>query len=167
MKLIREITDLDIIGTDGRSNAKPRYTARAILRNSQNLYAVMYSEVFDFYSFPGGGIDPGEDVIHALRREVLEETGCLCSRITEIGMVKENRGQSNYTQISYYFSAVTDDKVLDPSFTKDEEINKTSVSWYPLEEAVKLITLPVYETVQRKFLQARDIAALNEYLKNR
>ena len=62
MKLITEITDKEILGTDELSSAEPRYTARAIVKNG-DLYAVIHSEKFHPYSLPGGGIDDGEDVL--------------------------------------------------------------------------------------------------------
>lgn len=164
-KLIKEITDKDILGTDGLSNAKPRMTARSILKNTDNQYAVMYSKDFDFYSFPGGGIEKDENVVDALKREIREETGCSCDIIEELGYINENRAHSDYTQISYYFVVTTNDLTLSPAFTEAENNHKTTVSWYTLEETIKLIKEPVYDTVQRKFLQARDIAALNEYLR--
>lgn len=164
MKLIKEITDKDILGTDGLSNAKPRITARAILKNRNNQYALMYSEDFDFYSFPGGGVEKSEDIISALKREIKEETGCTCDIIEELGCVKENRAHCDYTQISYYFVIITNDTKLNPAFTQAETKHKTTVNWYTLDETIKLITEPVYDKVQRKFLHARDIAALNEYL---
>lgn len=165
MKQICEITDQDILGTDGLSNAKPRLTARAILKNKNNMYAVMYSEDFNFYSFPGGGIEEDENICIALKREIAEETGCTCDSIEDLGYVYENRGHCDYTQISYYFVVTTNDTELKPHFTDAENKHKTSVDWYTLNETVKLITSPVYDKVQRKFLQARDIAALNEYLR--
>ena len=42
MRLIAEITDKEILGKDGLSSAKPRYTARAIVKNG-DLYAVICS----------------------------------------------------------------------------------------------------------------------------
>ena len=91
MKLISTITDKEILGTAGLSTAKPRYTARAILKNKDGKYAVMYSRKFNLHSLPGGGVDEGEDIISALKREILEETGCLCDDIKELGYVSENR----------------------------------------------------------------------------
>lgn len=164
MKLIREITDKDILGTDGLSSANLRITARAILKNKNNQYAVMYSEDFDFYSFPGGGVEKSEDIISALKREIKEETGCSCDIIKELGCVKENRAHCDYTQISYYFVIITNDTRLSPDFTQAETKYKTTVNWHTIDETIKLITEPVYDKIQRKFLQARDVAALNEYL---
>ena len=165
MKCIKVITDKDILGTSGLSYAKPRLTARAILKNENHLYAVMYSEDFDFYSFPGGGIEKNEDTINALKREIKEETGCNCDHIEELGYVEENRFHCDYTQISYYYVVTTNDTELKPDFTQTEVRHKTTVAWHTLEETRKRITVPVYDNNQRKFLQARDIAAWNEYLK--
>lgn len=167
MKLIKEITDKDILGTDGYSYAKPRITARAILKNSDDNYAVMYSEDFNFYSLPGGGAEGNEDIIGAVKRELLEETGCICNSIKELGVVKENRFHCNYTQISYYFVAETDNKILNPAFTEAEKQHKTTVSWHNLDDMVNLIFNSVYDNTQRMFLQARDAAALKEYLKEK
>lgn len=165
MKCIAKITDKDILGTHGICDEKPRLTARAILKNEDNLYAVMYSGEFDFHSLPGGGFEGNEDALTALKREIREETGCGCDYVEELGYVEENRFHCGYTQISYYFVVTTKGNKLKPNFTNNERRNKTSVNWYTLDDAVNLISLPVYENVQRKFLQARDVAALNEYLK--
>lgn len=167
MKQIAEITDMDILNKDGYSNAEPRITARAILENTNNLFAIMYSDDFDFYSFPGGGVEKAEDILEALKREIKEETGCNCSAIEELGFVKENRAYCDYTQISYYFFVRTNDTELRPVFTEAEKKHKTTVNWYSLDDVIKLIKEPFYDNIQRRFLQARDIAVLNEFRKNK
>ena len=108
MKLIKTITAKDILSTDDLSTAKPRLTARAIVRNKENKYAVLYSNEFDLYSLPGGGVEEGEDIETALKREVFEETGCEIKTIEELGCVEENRAHCDYTPISYYFVVTTD-----------------------------------------------------------
>lgn len=162
MKLITETTDKDILGTDELSSAEPRYTARAILKNG-NLYAVMYAKKFNLYSLPGGGIDDGEDIITALKREILEETGCTCGNISELGMVKENRASADYTQCSYYF-VVEADRFGTPQLTDAEKNNKTELQWHKLSETIKLINDFQPKTYQQQYLKARDVAALNEYI---
>lgn len=164
MKLIKEITDKDILGTDGLSEAEPRYTARAIVKNTDGKYAVMYSHKFNLYSLPGGGIEGDEDVITALKREIDEETGCSCDTITELGYVSENRFHCDYTQISYYFMVEAKSTSGNMRLTQDEITNSTEVQWHTLDNMVELIYSPIHDTTQRKFLQARDVAAINEYL---
>ncbi len=163
MDLICELNDENVLGTGGRSGAAPRYTARAILKNRDGKYAVMYAKRLDFYSLPGGGLEEGESPIEALRRELLEETGCECGSITELGIVKENRAALDFTQISYFYAVEALAFKLTPEFTRGERINGTSVIWCDLDEVVRLISTPKHTKVQRKYLQARDLAALNEY----
>ena len=163
MKLIAEITDKEILGTEGLSSAEPRYTARAIVKNG-DLYAVMYAEKFNLYSLPGGGIDDDEDIITALKREILEETGCTCGKITDLGIVKENRAKADYTQCSYYY-VVEANSMGTPQLTAAEKNNKTELQWHTLSEMIKLINDIEPSTYQQQYLKARDVAALNEYIK--
>ena len=72
MDRIKQITDQDILGTEGLSRKAPRITARGILRNQQGLYAVMYAQDFSLYSLPGGGKEEGEALLDTLQRELLE-----------------------------------------------------------------------------------------------
>lgn len=164
MKLLCELNDRIILGQPGRSLAIPRVTARAIVRNAEGLYAVMYAGKFHLYSLPGGGIEEGEDLITALRREILEETGCQCDRIRELGKVKENRACQDYTQISYYYVVDTCQSPQPIRLTEAEQRSRTAVQWRTLEEVTRLICAPEHNTVQRKYLQARDAAALRAYM---
>lgn len=163
MKVIASITDKDILGTDGMSSAAPRRTARAVVKNSEELYAVMYAEKFGLYSLPGGGMEGGESAEDALRREIMEETGCVCQTIAEIGCVLENRFHCDYTQESYYYFVTVGTACAPAGLTEAEISNGTGVQWHSLEEMQRLICEPEHTTTQRKFLQARDRAALFEY----
>lgn len=165
MELIKRITDQDILGTDGLSDAKPRFTARAILKNKQDCIAVMYASDFRLHSLLGGGIEPNEDILHALKREIMEETGCLCDSITPLVYVEENRAHQDYVTISYYFIVETDSLEFHPALTDDEKKHGTSVAWYSLEDAYHCIADIIHPTTQRKFIQARDKSALDAYIK--
>ena len=165
MKVLCELTDKEVLGTEGYSYAVPRLTARAIVKNKQGLYAVMYAQKFNLYSLPGGGVEDGEDILSALHREVLEETGCECDRIEELGCVLENRAHADYTQKSYYYIVTTSGPRRETELTEEERSNKTQVQWHTLEKAYELIASPVHDSNQRKFLQARDVTALDVYMK--
>ena len=164
MKLICELNDKIVLGLDGMCDVLPRQTARAIVRNSEGLYAVMYAEKFGLHSLPGGGMEAGEDAETALRREILEETGCTCDRIEELGYVMENRAHQNFTSKSHYFVVYTERPATEIHLTENEKANKTSVEWHTLDEVIRLISTPKHTTTQRMYLQARDMAALREYM---
>ena len=163
-KLIGTLTDKNILGTDGLSTKEPRRTSRAILINEENKYAVMYARKFNLHSLPGGGIDNGENEISALIREVFEETGCVCDNIEPLGIVSENRFHADFTSLSYYFVVHTKTKQTVLHLTDSEIENGTILKWCSFDELYSLIKDIVHETNQRKFLQARDLLALNEYM---
>lgn len=165
MKNICTLTDKEILGLDGLSSKAPRITARAIVKRTDGLYAVMYAEKFNIYTLPGGGVEDGEDILEALRRELDEEIGCVCESIEELGFVAENRGQLDYTQRSHYYVVTTSGSRHNVHLTEDEAANGTTLQWHTLDEVYALISSPVFNRIQGKYLQARDIAALNEYLK--
>ncbi len=163
MNCIARITDKEILGTSGLSMSQPRITARAILKNPNGRYAIMYSEKFNLYSLPGGGVEPGEDIADAIQREIWEETGCSITSMQLLGYVEENRAHCDYTQINHYFVLETDDLDFEQHLTENEVKNKTTVMWLNAEETYHHIASPQHDTNQRKFLQARDVAALDYY----
>lgn len=163
MKIIGELNDRIILGYDGFSTQPPRITARAIVKNQDNLYAVMYSNKFKLYSLPGGGVEEGEDVLTALHREIYEEVGCVCDDVKELGIVKENRASLDYTQINYYFVVNTFNIPNGNHLTSAEKESQTVVQWHTFDELVKLINEQEIERVQGKYLKARDVIAIDEY----
>jgi len=163
MKLVCELNDKMILGKDGRSNKAPRLTARAIVKNQDGLYAVMYADKSKLRSLPGGGVEDGEDVLTALRREVYEETGCACDEVRELGTVVENRASLNYTQVNYYYVVTTTHAPCENHLTEAEQLSRTVVQWHSFDEMVRLIQEQEFDRVQAKYLKARDVAALKEY----
>ncbi len=162
MKTICELNDQIILDQPGRSEKPPRVTARVIVKNQRGQYAVMYAEKYDIYTLPGGGVEDGEELLSALRREVLEETGCTCDEVRELGTIYENRASLDYTQVNHYF-IVTTNEIGQSHLTEAELANNTVVQWHSFEEVQRLISEPTFDRVQGKYLQARDVAALKEY----
>lgn len=96
---------------------KKDYTQGGTIRNRPSARAVIikdgkvgmiYSKKYNYYKFPGGGIEPNEDKMDALKREVLEETGfsILAGSIQEYGSVRrieKDKGTGIFVQDNYYF----------------------------------------------------------------
>ena len=125
----------------------------------------MYADKWELHSLPGGGVEDGEDVLTALRREMYEEAGCTCDEIQELGIITENRASLDYTQINYYFVVTTNQTPGENHLTEAEQANQTVVLWRSFPEMVRLIAQQEFERVQGKYLKARDVAALQEYAK--
>ena len=104
MDLLKRITDKELFGTDGLSDAKPYTAARAVLLDENNMVAILYLEKLNFYTLPGGGIDDGETIEQALAREMQEETGCKCDIICELGIIEENSLMYNWSGKETYFA---------------------------------------------------------------
>lgn len=66
-----------------------RYTLRpgayAILPMARGVLVTHQLEPNSEIQLPGGGIDPGEHIVPALRREILEETGWLVGQVRRFG----------------------------------------------------------------------------------
>ena len=165
MELLAELTDRNVLGLEGTIDMPPRLTSRAILVNREGRIAVIYAQAFGLYSLPGGGVEKGETPGQALIREIAEETGCRPNNITELGCIYENRAHCRYTQQSFYYIVTTDGPTQAVQLTAAEARHRTSLQWHTLEDAWRLIASPVHTTHQRKFLQARDMAALTAYMK--
>src|SRR5690554_762277 len=98
MQLITHLVHESLSGHDF-SNSEPgavphlrileRDAARAIVRQEGKLL-LMFTERYNDFSFPGGGIDPQECQITALKRELSEETGARRIQVLEpYGLVTE------------------------------------------------------------------------------
>ena len=165
-KIIACLTDKTVLGTEGICLKEPRRKVRTILINEEGKYALTYEAASRIHTLPGGGIEEGEDPTFALQREVYEETGCSCDMIFPLGIVCENRYHADITTLSYFFVIHTKTKHTVSHLTKEEAELGTTLKWCSLGEMIHLIQDIKYETNQKRFLQARDLAAIDEYMRS-
>jgi len=79
----------DLESRDGR--VLRRHAARGIVQKNEQIL-LLFTEHYNDFSFPGGGVDPGEDLAMGLHRELEEETGARDIRILEhLGFIEEFR----------------------------------------------------------------------------
>lgn len=125
-------------GTDSDCT-KVRQAARCVLFNDENEVALIYFARDNFYKLPGGGIDEGEALIDALRREVREETGYEIENIEELGIVEENRYYEGLHQRSFcYMARATEEGQIDP--TAEEVAAGVELRWADsLQTAIDLV----------------------------
>lgn len=104
MRLLFEIDKKDYGKND---TAFIRPSVRAIIIKDKKI-AMIHSIKYDYYKFPGGGVEGNEDYQDTLIREVQEETGMIVipSSLVEYGMVhrqQKGEGDSIFIQDNYYY----------------------------------------------------------------
>lgn len=82
-----------------------REAARAIVVDDDGKIVLLHVSKRNYYKLPGGGIEPGEDHVTALRRECQEEIGCDVEVIGEVGTITEYRKMFTLTQVSHCYLA--------------------------------------------------------------
>ena len=85
-----------------------------VIRDGKVL--MVHSRKYDYYKFPGGGIEAGEDHNEALCREVREETGFAVSpnSIREYGMVhrrERDHDGTTFVQDNFYYLCAIGEKL--------------------------------------------------------
>ncbi len=108
--------------------SRTRFAARAVLKNENDEIALMRFTANGSYKLPGGGIDDGEEIIAALHREILEETGYKITGIQNLGIVEEDSYFRGMHQTSYCFTATVTDFV-GTKLTDKEESEGMNLRW--------------------------------------
>ncbi|HEY4487404.1 MAG TPA: NUDIX domain-containing protein [Candidatus Paceibacterota bacterium] len=165
MKLLATIRDIDIgSSTEPPSHYEERGASRAVIFDSQKNIALLHATKKNYHKLPGGGIEEGEGVETALRREALEEIGCYIQNIRELGVIEEYRNRFSLHQISHCFIADLAGEKGAPDLQPGEEIEDGfETIWMELSTAVKTLAresdITYYEG---KFIQKRDLMFLEE-----
>ena len=110
---MRMLFEMDKKDYDENGSVFSRPSARGIIIKNGKV-AMVHSKKFDYYKFPGGGIEAGEHIEDALIREVLEETGLNVIRtsIREYGQVHRiQKGQKEdiFVQDNFYYLCDVED----------------------------------------------------------
>ncbi|MCC6710924.1 MAG: NUDIX domain-containing protein, partial [Candidatus Pacebacteria bacterium] len=109
----------------------------------------------------GGGINPGENKLTALKRECLEEIGCEIEITAELGKIIEYRKMWQLQQISYcYLAKITGPKGLS-NFTKKELADGFQQLWLPYPKALSLVsTNQALNSEGKNYIVPRDTLIL-------
>jgi 8-oxo-dGTP diphosphatase len=112
-----------------------RMSARAIIEHDGKYLLVRQkSNSGTFWCLPGGGIEDGEDVISALERELIEETGIkpVVGNLLFVHQIKDGEG---YGGPGFYFQVTNDEDYLhlDTSTTTHGELELMEVAFVDVQ----------------------------------
>lgn len=141
MRLLFEIDTKDY-DPNGRAFVRP--SSRSIIIREQTV-AMVHSQKYNYYKFPGGGIERDERKEDALIRETLEESGLVVcpDTIREYGYVhrvqKTNRGDADYfVQDNYYYLCDTEETLVEQKLDDYESDEKFTLEFVSPHHAINV-----------------------------
>lgn len=169
MQLITKLIHPDLTSTQGR--VFRRHAARGIvLRNEQIL--LLFTERYNDFSFPGGGLDTDEDIIAGLTRELEEETGARDIRVLQnVGYIEEYRPywKPNYDLMhmtSHFYRCEVAPQLQPVRMESHEIANGMRPVWIDLHQAIahnqsvmQRQESSMGQSIQRETFMLRKVAA--------
>ena len=113
---MRKLFDIDKKDYSQCTSVFTRNSARSIIIKDKKI-AMIHSRKYDYYKFPGGGVETGEDPVEAMIRETGEEAGLIVipETVKEYGYVHRiQKSDKDHTQCFvqdnyYYLCSVQED----------------------------------------------------------
>lgn len=171
MKLLAEITEATAgIAPHGSEllgeSYQLRKSARAILLNDAGLMATQYLANHTYHKLPGGGVEVGESIEAALRREVREEVGCDCTVGQLVGMTIEYRNTHQLLHLSYCYVAQVVGDIGVPQLEPGEIEEGQETLWLTPADALARMQTDATTKYTGHFILAREQAFLKEFLES-
>ncbi len=119
-----------------------RLATRSIAIQGDSIL-LLYTERYEDYSLPGGGLDAGEDQIEGMKRELSEETGAMnIQNIKPFGAYEEYRPwyKPDYDiqhMISYCYTCEIDKELGTANLESYETKNGMKAIWVNIHEAIQ------------------------------
>ena len=137
---MRSLFEIDTKDYDINGTTVSRPSARGIIIKDGKL-AMIHSIKYDYYKFPGGGIEKNEQKENALIREVLEETGLdvIPQTIKEYGMVhriKKGDYEDVFIQDNYYYLCDVEDNVHEQKLDDYEKEEKFTLEYVSPKQVI-------------------------------
>ncbi len=103
---------------------------------------------YHFYRPPGGGIEPGERALEAMRRELREELDAEVSEpqfLTVLENIFDYGGETKHEIVFLFRASVLDEKVINAPEVELTDTYSFRALWFPLESLVRedVILYPV------------------------
>lgn len=140
---MRELFTIDKKDYDENAPLYIRPSVRGIVIQKGRI-AMVHSLKYDYYKFPGGGIEGEESQIETLVREVKEEAGLTVQRdtIQEFGVVRRKQKGLLYGDIfiqdNYYYLCSVEDEVQPQSLDDYEQDERFTLEFVQPETAINV-----------------------------
>lgn len=164
MKLLKELSDKDVVGKDIDFIGEWRFrkAVRALVFDGDKI-AILNSRTFNFHKLPGGGVEEDEDILLALEREIDEEVGVDIEVGKEVGIVLEHRNEYGLNHESHCYLAKIKGESRDQKLTEWEtDYYDLELKWVTIDEAIELLESDYTDNYSGKFILKRDLVFLKE-----
>ena len=139
---MRLLFNIDTQDYDINGKAFIRHSSRCIIIKDKKI-AMIHSLKYNYYKFPGGGIENNESKEDALIRETLEEAGLkvIPSSIKEFGYVhriqKDYRpGYDYFIQDNFYFIAEVENEIINQKLDAYEQDEQFTLEFVDPNDAI-------------------------------
>ena len=137
---MRKLFEIDIKDYNINGTKVSRPSARGIIIKDGKL-AMIHSLKFDYYKFPGGGIEENEMKEKALIREVREETGLdvIPESIKEYGMVhriQKGDYEDVFIQDNYYYLCDVAEEIHEQKLDDYEKEEKFTLEYVSPQQII-------------------------------
>jgi ADP-ribose pyrophosphatase YjhB (NUDIX family) len=175
-KNVFKISDKDIFPNKdfAADQWQERKTVKIILLNTKGEMAMIGNNVHKYFTLPGGGVDDGEDIIDAVKRECKEETRYSCKNIKFLTESFENRGRDKKKYNTFCYLAEVGDETGEDLRTDDEKEKGIKVKWMKPKEALNIferqeddVKSGLVEYYNTAFNIVRDLYFLRTFLESK
>lgn len=139
---MRMLFEMDLKDYDENGTRYVRPSVRGIIIKDGKI-ALVHSLKYDYYKFPGGGGEEGENQRETLIREVKEEAGLIVipESIKEYGMVhriQKGRVEDIFVQDNYYYLCDAESDVDTQVLDDYEAEERFTLEFVTLEHAIEV-----------------------------
>lgn len=167
---MKQLGDLIVSNTlNGQMIETHRMAARGIIKRG-NEVLMIHCAYFDDYTFPGGGVEAGEDPIVALKRECMEEAGVVIKDIKPFYKIVEKRDITEDTYLiheSLFYLCDIESYCETHLESYEVELGYNAV-WISIDEAIKRdeIRKNLLKETDYKGVLERELRILNALKEN-
>ena len=142
---MQRLFTIDLKDYDSNLEKFYRPSVRGIILDPNGKVAMIYSEKYHFYKFPGGGIEGDETHLETLEREIKEETGMILKpeSVREFGEVLLTQKMQKdgkdviLVQYNYYYLCETENEIGTQSLDDGEKELRFVLKFVPIDEAIR------------------------------